>query len=204
METKKEHARSRGFLLGQSSNWRSFGHKHSPRSAWRTAPCSANAWLCRTLHFVFFLVCFFSSRVGKNEWARATINKENTRRGLRIFHIIHRIFQGYMTIIQAQTQSMRTRSKSRPELSIGPLACDRNRPCVRRKEKRRGSLSKTVELGGFVFCLGLPALIFLVFLEQRCLRSPKARNAPYRDLNFFFHLLPIGQAPNFVHVLGFM
>ena len=82
-----------------------------------------------------------------------------------------------LTIIQAQTQSMRTRSKSRPELSIGPLACYRNRPCVRRKEleKRRGSLSKTVELGGFVFCLGLPTLIFLVFLEQRC--SLKNRRA---------------------------
>ena len=68
-----------------------------------------------------------------------------------------------------------TRSKSRPELAIGPLACDRNQPCVRRKEKRRGSPSKTVELGGFAFCLGLPALIFLVFLEQRC--SLKNRRA---------------------------
>ena len=80
-----------------------------------------------------------------------------------------------LTIIQAQTQSMRTRSKSRPELAIGPLACDRNQPCVRRKEKRRGSPSKTVELGGFAFCLGLPALIFLVILEQRC--SLKNRRA---------------------------
>ena len=80
-----------------------------------------------------------------------------------------------LTIIQAQTQSMRTQSKSRPELAIGPLACDRNWPCVRRKEKKRGSPSMTVELGGFVFCLGLPALNFLVFLEQRC--SLKNRRA---------------------------
>ena len=49
---------------------------------WRTAPYSANARLRRTLHFVFFLVCFFSG-VGKNQWARVTRNKEKTRRGLK-------------------------------------------------------------------------------------------------------------------------
>ena len=39
---------------------------------------------------------------------------------------------------------------------------------LEREEKRESVEGKTVELGGFVFCLGLPALIFLLFLEQRC------------------------------------
>ena len=43
--------------------------KRKPRSAWRTAPytCSANARLCRTLHFVFFFSCvfFFLLELGK-------------------------------------------------------------------------------------------------------------------------------------------
>ena len=57
--------------------------KRKPRSAWRTASYSANARLRRTLHFVFFLMFFFP-RVGKNQWARVTRNKEKTRRGLSI------------------------------------------------------------------------------------------------------------------------
>ena len=70
-------------------------------------------------------------------------------------------------------------------------ACDRNRPCVRRKEKRRGSPSKTVELGGFVFCLGLPAFIFLVFLEQRCsLKNRRASISSFRLLSCQFPLFP--------------
>ena len=39
---------------------------------------------------------------------------------------------------------------------------------LEREEKRESVEGKTVELGGFVFCLGLPSLIFLLFLEQRC------------------------------------
>ena len=39
-------------------------------------------------------------------------------------------------------QSMRTRSKSRLELAIGPLARDRNRPFVRRKKQRKWSRSR--------------------------------------------------------------
>ena len=67
-------------------------------------------------------------------------------------------------------QSMRTRSKSRPELAIGPLARDRNRPSVRRRkreEKRESIQGTTVLLAGFVFCLGLRVFDFLLFLEQR-------------------------------------
>ena len=57
--------------------------KRKPRSAWRTAACSANARLRRTLHLVFFSRVFFS-RVRKNQWARVTRNKEKTRRGLSL------------------------------------------------------------------------------------------------------------------------
>ena len=53
----------------------------------RDESCSiSNAWLRKTLHFVFFLVCFFFSGVGKNQWARVTRNKEKTRRGLTQTH----------------------------------------------------------------------------------------------------------------------
>ena len=67
-------------------------------------------------------------------------------------------------------QSMRTRSKSRLELAIGPLARDRNRPFVRRKKQRKVESIEgtTVLLGGFVFCLGFRVLVFLLFLEQKC------------------------------------
>ena len=44
----------------------------------QTHSCAKRCILC------FFLVCFFFSRVGKNQWARVTRNKEKTRRGLTV------------------------------------------------------------------------------------------------------------------------
>ena len=55
--------------------------KRKPRSVWRTAPSVAQMPRCSE-HFCGFFSCFFFSRVRKNQWARVTRNKEETRRGL--------------------------------------------------------------------------------------------------------------------------
>ena len=79
--------------------------KRKPPCAWRIVlhlkrTAAQNVAFCRTLalvgkflirkrrefdwlHFVFFFSCVFFSRVGENQWARVTKNKEKTRRGLK-------------------------------------------------------------------------------------------------------------------------
>ena len=114
MET--ERASQRGFLLGQSSNWRSFRHKHSP--------CARGRKVVQNLQ--------------SDPWHVTEIGR-----------------------------------------------------AFEKKEKRRGNPSKTVELGGFVFCLGLPALIFLVFLEQRCsLKNRRASTSSFPSAELSISTFP--------------
>ena len=121
--------------------WRTINHAsatQSSRAGWRYTYREGNSsFTGPTPQSLGVCAAFFCDQARSN-WDSVTSATQFHCPKLydRISYLLHALRS------MSTQQSMRTRSKSRLELAIGPLARDRNRPFVRRKKQRKWSRSR--------------------------------------------------------------